>query len=71
MWETISSKEICHIRMHNAKAFNELGNSNFPLWVKKLRQRGNMFSKKFSVNLGLKSVLIYLIFRMRIVIYCV
>lgn len=66
---TISSKEMCYIRMHNAKPFSKLGNSHLPLQVRKLRQKGSKFSKKFSVNLSLKSVLPYHIFRMRTVIY--
>lgn len=50
MWETISRREIGCMRIHNAKVFSKLGNSNLPLQVKKLRQKGNIFSKKFSVN---------------------
>lgn len=50
MWETIPSKEMGCMRMHNAKAFRKLGNSHLTLQVKKLRQEGNIFSKKFSVN---------------------
>lgn len=58
MWETISSKDMCYIRMYNAKAFSKFGNSHLPLQVKKLRQKGNVFSKKFSVNSSPKSLLL-------------